>query len=233
MWNRPESRNAWLVASEMPPRSPVISALAMAPVSPGSAATTRRPIAWRTRAIAALDAQRQRRLAALGVDLGGAPGVADGAQALRTRPRGQSRSRPAAPAPAAGSASPCRRTASPGLSAAFSAAVRTRTRAGQACASCFSIAVTRMVRRWPLRRRAARPARRSHRRRRARPGAAAPARARPRCAAWRPPARASRQQRRRHQARQCRARPATGAAPAPPRPAAPRRAASGSAGSTK
>jgi len=25
MWNSPESRNAWLVASEMPPRSPVMS----------------------------------------------------------------------------------------------------------------------------------------------------------------------------------------------------------------
>jgi hypothetical protein len=54
MWNSPESRNAWLVASEMPPRSPVISALAMAPVCPGSAASTRRPIAWRTPAKAAL-----------------------------------------------------------------------------------------------------------------------------------------------------------------------------------
>ena len=54
MWNRPESRNAWLVASEMPPRSPVMSALAMAPVWPGSASTTRRPMAWRSRATAAL-----------------------------------------------------------------------------------------------------------------------------------------------------------------------------------
>ena len=53
MWNSPESRNAWLVVSVMPPRSPVISALAMAPVSPGSAATMRRPIACRTRSITA------------------------------------------------------------------------------------------------------------------------------------------------------------------------------------
>ena len=53
MWNRPESRKAWLVASGMPPRSPVISALAIAPVSPGSTAPIRRPIAWRTRSIRA------------------------------------------------------------------------------------------------------------------------------------------------------------------------------------
>ena len=74
MWNRPESRNAWLVASVMPPRSPVISALAMAPVSPGSAATTRRPIAWRTRAIAALTAATAAARAASRLDLRGAPG---------------------------------------------------------------------------------------------------------------------------------------------------------------
>ena len=41
MCTMPELRKAALVASEMPPRSPVISALAMAPVSPGSAAVMR------------------------------------------------------------------------------------------------------------------------------------------------------------------------------------------------
>jgi hypothetical protein len=45
----PLSRKASLVVSEMPPRSPVIKAVAMAPVSPGSAAATRAPIAWRMR----------------------------------------------------------------------------------------------------------------------------------------------------------------------------------------
>ena len=82
MWNRPESRNAWLVISVMPPRSPVISALAMAPVWPGSASTTRRPIAWRTRAIAAItcsDSGGSDRFATISRRRGR---VADGAQRL-------------------------------------------------------------------------------------------------------------------------------------------------------
>ncbi len=53
MCRMPLSRKASVVASEMPPRSPVISAVAMAPVSPGSAAAMRAPIAWRTRCTAA------------------------------------------------------------------------------------------------------------------------------------------------------------------------------------
>ena len=83
MWNSPESRNAWLVVSVMPPRSPVISALAMAPVSPGSAATMRRPIAWRTRAITALTCSASGGSRRIRLDPGGALGVADGAQALK------------------------------------------------------------------------------------------------------------------------------------------------------
>jgi hypothetical protein len=41
MWARPESRIAWFNSSEMPPRSPVISATAISPVSPGNAALMR------------------------------------------------------------------------------------------------------------------------------------------------------------------------------------------------
>jgi hypothetical protein len=37
MWARPESRIAWFSSSEMPPRSPVMSATAISPVSPDSA----------------------------------------------------------------------------------------------------------------------------------------------------------------------------------------------------
>ena len=44
-WNSPEARNAALVSSEIPPRSPVMSALAMAPGWPGSTAVMRWPIA--------------------------------------------------------------------------------------------------------------------------------------------------------------------------------------------
>ena len=61
MCRMPLSRKASLVASEMPPRSPVISALAMAPVSPGSAAAMRAPIAWRTRCTPAHKRQVGRR----------------------------------------------------------------------------------------------------------------------------------------------------------------------------
>jgi hypothetical protein len=53
MCSNPESRNASLVASEMPPRCPVMSAFAISPRSPGNAAVTRAPIACRTRSMAA------------------------------------------------------------------------------------------------------------------------------------------------------------------------------------
>ena len=89
MWKRPESRNAWLIASEMPPRSPVMSALAMAPVWPGSASTTRRPMAWRSRATAALTRRRERRLDRARHQLRRGGGVADGAQALEPRRAGE------------------------------------------------------------------------------------------------------------------------------------------------
>jgi hypothetical protein len=53
MCSRPESRKASLVASDMPPRCPVMSALAISPRSPVSAAVTRLPMACRVRSIAA------------------------------------------------------------------------------------------------------------------------------------------------------------------------------------
>jgi hypothetical protein len=40
-WNRPESRIAWFTSSEMPPRSPVMRAAAISPVSPGNAVLMR------------------------------------------------------------------------------------------------------------------------------------------------------------------------------------------------
>ena len=53
MWNRPELRMAWFTSSEMPARSPVISAAAISPRSPGSAAWMRTLISSRTRSIGA------------------------------------------------------------------------------------------------------------------------------------------------------------------------------------
>ena len=47
MWVRPESRMDSVTFSEMPPRSPVMSATAIAPVSPGKAALMRALIAAR------------------------------------------------------------------------------------------------------------------------------------------------------------------------------------------
>ena len=54
----------------------------MAPVWPGSASTTRRPIAWRTRAMAARHAQRRAAARRLGRRLRRRGGVADGAEPL-------------------------------------------------------------------------------------------------------------------------------------------------------
>ena len=96
MWPRPEARIASCVVSEMPPRSPMISAAAMWPLSPGSAASMRRRIVSRRRA-SGRQADGERRRSELG-RLGRAVGEAVPRRSARRRRRARNRSHRASPA---------------------------------------------------------------------------------------------------------------------------------------